>query len=414
MRAYEVVPMSVRCCVDKECRYLLKLILSACNYLYNVSCVVHLKYCTLISQTYCCKLTMLTDCIFSGQVYHKYLNEKKIVIVDHKALNKSYIDGEISLTEYDNLKFPERKLKNDIIALNYPLPMEGETCIICNREKAGVIKCQNCVNMVCCECIVLHFTASTAEDESHTAHNYHIESVKNSDKIDENNTNKNATTNNTTAVNTNSHKSNTTSSTNTMDSKGSFLLLHHKYCMKLGKLPDVHTPFVQEPAYLRKFRETSRTAVIAKLTPPPKDTFQVEVEVVDVEDAEERAYRLQQEAIAAERAEKEKQRLAIENPPILQNLRVEFNEKKKKFHKMEKEITDYLNKINDTSHTEQFIARNVRLKNELVVKLFATVRDPLEELKQKGVQLSLQGEFIESFYRDIDKVLRIIQMFTIT
>ncbi len=296
------------------------------------------------------------------QVFHHYLNEKKAVEVDHKAIHKAYLDGDISLQQFDELKFPDRKRHNDILAKSYPLPFEGETCIVCGTAGTGVIKCQNCVNMVCCACIREHF----GRDEV------------------------------------------------TGESKGSFLLLHHKHCMKLGRLQDISPPLSQEPAWLRKFRSTSRLAVLARLTPPKKELFVEEEAPEDEEDEEERRYRLQQEQYARERAEKEQRRIALENPPALQELRERFGGLKKRFGKMEKEITDLLNKINDTSHTEQFIARNVRLKNEQVAKLFKTVRDPLIELRTEGEALELSGEFIESFFKEIDKILKIVQLFTIS
>src|SRR5690242_18211438 len=47
------------------------------------------------------------------QIYHTYLNERKIPVAEtHKALAKSYIDGDISLQEYDAQKYPDRKEKN--------------------------------------------------------------------------------------------------------------------------------------------------------------------------------------------------------------------------------------------------------------------------------------------------------------
>ena len=54
-----------------------------------------------------------------------------------------------------------------------------------------------------------------------------------------------------------------------------FAIVPQNYCINPGKLQDINPPVVQEPAWLRKFRETSRTAVIKKLTPPPKDAFKV-------------------------------------------------------------------------------------------------------------------------------------------
>eukprot|EP01034_Spumella_vulgaris_P029734 gene29734-36829_t len=157
-----------------------------------------------IQQVFTCGQELWNSTLFNllpedEQVYHHYLNDKKVAEVNHKAIAKSYTDGDITLQEYDNLKFPDRKIKNDILAMTYPLPYEGEDCIICNLPHVGVIKCQNCINMVCVSCINVHFTAEDTETALSSA-------------LDPN------------------------------SSTGSLLLLHDKYCMKLGKLPGIYQP----------------------------------------------------------------------------------------------------------------------------------------------------------------------------
>jgi hypothetical protein len=304
------------------------------------------------------------------QVYHHYLNDKKVAEVNHKAIAKSYTDGDISLSEYDDLKFPDRKIKNDILAMQYPLPFQGEDCIICDMPHIGVIKCQNCVNMVCVSCIKIHFTADDAETALSNAHDPNAE-------------------------------------------KGSFLLLHHKYCMKLGKLPDIYPPVIQEPAWLRTFRDTSREAVLRRLAPPVKPEYEAEVEVEDVEDETERKYRLQQEGYARDREIARLRKLAIDNPPALKELMQQLREKKKRYNKFQKEIEELNAKIADTSHTEQFIARNVRLRDEQVDKLNATVAKQLIALREEGDGLSLMGEYIEEYHAEINRLLRLIQMLSI-
>ena len=74
--------------------------------------------------------------------------EKPDIAVSAKDLEKSYLDDEITLEEFDNLKFPERKKRRDMEALTYPRPYETATCVVCGEEDKATISCQNCSNMV--------------------------------------------------------------------------------------------------------------------------------------------------------------------------------------------------------------------------------------------------------------------------
>eukprot|EP01034_Spumella_vulgaris_P028619 gene28619-35505_t len=183
--------------------------------------------------------------------------------------------------------------------------------------------------------------------------------------------------------------------------------------MKLGKLPDIYPPVIQEPAWLRKFRDTSREAVLRRLAPPVRPEYEAEIEVEDVEDEAERKYRLQQEMYARDRELARLRKLAIDNPPSLKELQVELKEKKKRYNKFQKEIEELNAKIADTSHTEQFIARNVRLRDEQVDKLNASVGTALHSLRADGEALNLQGEYIEEYNAEINRLLRLIQMLSI-
>eukprot|EP01031_Cornospumella_fuschlensis_P029820 gene29820-36007_t len=87
------------------------------------------------------------------QVYHQYLNEKIVHEDPNKSIAKKFLDEEITLKEYEDLRFPERKAKTDRDNMFYPLPFEGTDCIICGEEKTGVVKCHTCDNMVCKPCI---------------------------------------------------------------------------------------------------------------------------------------------------------------------------------------------------------------------------------------------------------------------
>eukprot|EP01032_Pedospumella_encystans_P014225 gene14225-16354_t len=75
------------------------------------------------------------------QVYHLYLNEQKPLEDTKKSLAKSYIDGDITLSEYEDTKFPDRKKLREIEAQAYPLPIEMGDCAICTKTKCGIKYC---------------------------------------------------------------------------------------------------------------------------------------------------------------------------------------------------------------------------------------------------------------------------------
>ena len=288
------------------------------------------------------------------QPYHTYLNEKPIVTIDEKDIEKNYLEGEISLNEYGDFKYPDRKKMRDILSATYPLPYKGQTCIICKIDEIGIIKCQSCDNMCCIACIKSRF-----------GHN------------------------NETA-------------------EGSFLLMHHKYCLRLGKLQPINPVIVSEPAYLRQFRNTTRNAILEMLQPGGgiEEIKLLEDEMDDDEDEEEK---LQRE-LALKLLAEEELRIKRENPEELKIIRKNFIEKKKKVDKMLKDIDIYREKSNDISSTEMFRGRNKRLLNEEITKLTTSVKPSLEKLKREAAKLSLIGQYIESFNNDVDSLINIIDV----
>ena len=95
------------------------------------------------------------------------------------SLEERYVSGEIDLTEYSDLKFPERAEKRKKKEATYPLPEEKFTCVICCKPSRADIKCMECTHRACVSCVRNTF----GEDEGSKA----------------------------------------------------FVLLHHMYCLKLGR-----------------------------------------------------------------------------------------------------------------------------------------------------------------------------------
>jgi hypothetical protein len=292
------------------------------------------------------------------QVYHTYLNEKPDIEALGKPLHKSYFDGDITLEEYENMKYPDRKKKKEIESLDYPVPFTGTDCIICGDEQTGAIKCYTCDNMVCVDCV---------KDVFHPKKYLNNERAAN---------------------------------------KGgqSFLLMHHKYCMKLGELPEISLTIEPDEAYLRQFREETRLAMLKKFIPewvPEIDDLSPLIPILDEDELRRERLREQQEQ---ERLARERERLARENPKILQELRQSFLEKKKKYEKYYKEMQDYISKVQDKSHTEQFITRNTRLKNELIVKIKKVITVAMKELIREGRKMKdIPGDFYPELMDEMDQ-----------
>ena len=112
------------------------------------------------------------------------------VKVSVKTIEKQYLDEEISLQQYEELKFPDRQLKKIEESLQYPRPYLRGVCVICQNHTTGIVKCMHCKNLVCPDCIQSVFL--------------HKES-----------------------------------------SQGSFLIMHRRFCSKFGRAPVMKTQVLQ-------------------------------------------------------------------------------------------------------------------------------------------------------------------------
>ena len=77
------------------------------------------------------------------QEYHEYLNVPPVAEVTEADYEKKYINDEITLREYEDFKYPDRKELNDLKSLQYPLTPEYTNCIICG-ESIGIITVCHC------------------------------------------------------------------------------------------------------------------------------------------------------------------------------------------------------------------------------------------------------------------------------
>lgn len=294
------------------------------------------------------------------QAFHLYLNDKAVAADPLKSIAKQFLDEEISLKQYEDLRFPERKQQAEVESMYYPLPYAGADCVICGGAALGVVQCQTCDNMVCKACVEEVFqgegplTLSTPEGVQRKR-------------------------------------------------RQSFLLMHHRYCMRLGELPEVRMPTVPEPSYLREFRRTTRLEVLARFAPSLQafddDEFVAEYEAEEREKKRLAALRIKQLADEAERLR------LLHNPPELQEVRRLLDERSKRFGKLRKEIDDLTAKVMDSSHTEQFIARNRRLRGDLLDKLVGAFRPTVQDLLTQLAPMDLQGDVLPALRRDAEDLL---------
>ena len=90
---------------------------------------------------------------------HAYLVKKKDRSKRH-TLEERYVKDEITLTQYNDLSDPERRERRLAAEATYPLITTLYTCVICGREETAQIKCMECNNKACRECMVATFHGS--------------------------------------------------------------------------------------------------------------------------------------------------------------------------------------------------------------------------------------------------------------
>lgn len=287
------------------------------------------------------------------QVYHKYLTEKPEMKISDKQIEKLYLDDKISLEEYSDMKFPERKKKKDIEATTYPLPYNFDVCIICKGENGenGIIKCPTCTNMVCKICIRRTFLDEDTKE-------------------------------------------------------GSFLLVHRRYCLQLGSMPKFNPIIVPEPGYIRELKLTGRAAALERLIP------QAEIrEEESISDSEEEVdeEELERQRLLREKEIEEMNRKLRECPPALQALMKATAKAHKKYVHARKEIIEYQQKLDEKGHADNYYVRLQRLKGEAIEKL-PKMTELVQDIRKKVVALKLEGEPSKLAIEKTDKLISNIDL----
>jgi len=300
------------------------------------------------------------------QVYHRYLVAKPAIVITEKDVEKSYIDDRISLQDYKDYKFPDRKRIRELHAMHFPQPYDEKLCVVCqNVNGSGIIKCFNCPNYICKKCVEIRFLNEDTRE-------------------------------------------------------GCFLVMHRRFCVKSGKILAIVPSVVPEPGYLKELRHYGRVAALDRIEKANKGeveevthlltyslthllTYSLTHLLVYKEDEEDE---IDLEAIEAEKErlrllQEEEERKLRENPPELQHILHKLEHKSKKFHHVRKEVVKYQQKLDEKGqHAESYYERIQRLKDEDMVKL-VELKKSFKEMIEKIQALKLEGEPSKVAIRDI-------------
>jgi hypothetical protein len=93
------------------------------------------------------------------QVFHEYLLDQKPITVTLQKMAQKYQNDLITLADFRDYKFPDRKEVREKDAFDYPLPYKMDDCVVCLMQDIASIHCPclNCKNMVCQQCIKTNF-----------------------------------------------------------------------------------------------------------------------------------------------------------------------------------------------------------------------------------------------------------------
>lgn len=187
------------------------------------------------------------------RVYHEYLNVANSISPELRSLEKLYMIDKITLSEYTDLKYPQRRLKREAEEAQYPRPYYSEPCVIC-KDREAYIKCQTCSNHVCNYCISKYFIMDSEPAPLSVSGKQSVPaaSAKTNDSV--------TVSTITSAIGEGKSPelapSVSESSHSSRHTVGSFILLHRRFCMNFGKRTPHTVTVLPEPAYLRELRMT--------------------------------------------------------------------------------------------------------------------------------------------------------------
>lgn len=284
------------------------------------------------------------------QVFHTYLLDKPVQVSSISKVERQYINDEVSLKEFEDLKFPERKKLKDMAALPWPQPYETDICVICRGEFGrGIIKCNDCENYACRSCMEAKFLTPETKE-------------------------------------------------------GSFLLMHRRYCLKLGGMVKIEPVVIPEPGYLRILRMTGRSAALDRLTPnldAANNKANKEEDVIDEE-------ALYQERMRLEREQEEEERRLRECPPELEDQLYKMERNLHKYQKIFKELKKTQLKLDETGHSDTYYERERRIKDDVIEKVIKN-KEHLEHNLNHIVELNIYGKVSSDAIVELNNHIRYCQ-----
>jgi len=90
--------------------------------------------------------------------FHNYLIVQKTKKKKNVSPEDLYDKGQITIKEFEDMKFPELKVKREKMNADYPLPEPLSVCVICGEEETANIQCLECEHKACSDCVYREFT----------------------------------------------------------------------------------------------------------------------------------------------------------------------------------------------------------------------------------------------------------------
>ena len=258
------------------------------------------------------------------QPYHRYLLDVPVPKVNLKKMAKKYHNDEISLAEYIDYKFPDRKKQRDVEGLQYPRPYHTADCVICHGVDCATIKCQNCPNMVCKDCIFTSFL-------------------------------------------------------DTATKVGSFLHMHRLFCMKRGVAINRLVGPVADATYLVRLKETGRLHTFAALQAEAAERERRMFE--DTDDVEDDGYDSEEERRKRFLADELAKAMAVH--PELVDITDGLTKVGKVYRRIKRNLIETQLSIDKKGRSKAFAARLLRDKTQNVSKLVSRVDSQLQFYKMR-------------------------------
>lgn len=285
------------------------------------------------------------------QDFHRYLCQPAIKNVV-KSSERRYMDDEITLQGYEDLKYPDRKKRRDMEALSYPLPYDEGMCVIC-KSPDGLIKCLQCPNLVCKQCMISEFL-------------------------------------------------------NEDTSSGSFMLVHRKFCMRFGHVPDIAVIPDPVPGVLNTLRLTGKMRAEAALLKIHQDTGHDDDDLEEDHDADT--------DVDIDPIAKKKEKDAKRFAATIAELRVDIEKAQHRLKRVDKVVTEYQLIIDDSKKTQQMRDRTRRLLDEEIAAYKSNIKPKLEPVHNAWAsadkQLVIVDQSLQQYYNDFsmacDKFERLI------